>query len=95
MGQTEEIMARKQVDQVVLDVFGKNPREWTEAQRRGSLFSQDLGFEAIDLMVLFRELEQRLGISFDTQDVTKQRFDIYENIIATVERKTKERSEII
>lgn len=94
MEQTDEIMAREKVEQVVLDVFGKNPQEWSEAQRKGSLFSKDMGFEAIDLMVLFRELEQRLGISFDTEDVTKQRFDVYENIIMAVERKLTERREI-
>lgn len=90
MGNTNEGMAREKVEQVVLQVFGTNPREWTESQRKVSLFSNNIGFEAIDLMVLFRELEIQLGISFELEDVTEQRFDIYENIVAAVERKLAE-----
>lgn len=87
MGQANGALTREKVNQVFLEVFGKNPQEWSEAQKKGSLFAKDLGFEAIDLMVLFRELERRLNIHFDAEDVIKQRFDIYENIIKSVENK--------
>lgn len=93
MSQTDKVLIEKKVNTVFLDIFGKNPQKWSEKQKKGSLFSPDIGLEAIDLMVLYRELEQGLGICFDTEDVTEQRFDVYDNIVAAVERKLAERRE--
>ena len=45
-----------------------------------------IGFKAVDLFVLYMELEKELHIKFDEKDVIDSRFDVYDNIINSVKR---------
>ena len=42
--------------------------------------------KAVDLFVLYMELEKELHIKFDEKDVIDSRFDVYDNIINSVKR---------
>ena len=61
-------------------------------KRINELFPVDEDFKinsihkAVDLFVLYMELEKELHIKFDEKDVIDSRFDVYDNIINSVKR---------
>lgn len=61
----------------------------TDEQKNESLLNPEYGFMAIDLFVLYMELEKKLGINFSQADVIEKRFDVYNNIVDSVMGKMK------
>ena len=43
------------------------------------MLNPEIGFKAVDLFVLYMELEKELHIKFDERDVIDSRFDMYDN----------------
>ena len=78
------------IEQRVISVFWNkfqfHPERLSEAQRADSLLDPEIGFKAVDLFVLYMELEKELHIKFDEKDVIDSRFDVYDNIINSVKR---------
>ena len=83
-------MKDKDIEQKVYSVFRSkfnfNPEKLTESQRADSLLKPEIGFKAVDLFVLYMELEKELHIKFDEKDVIESRFDVYNNILSSVKR---------
>ncbi|MDD3415191.1 MAG: hypothetical protein PHY47_14470 [Lachnospiraceae bacterium] len=74
-----------EVNNVFINVFNFHPERLSEEQKKGSLFKQEIGFSAIDLFVLFMELENLLQITFVKEDIIENRFDSYYNIVKAVQ----------
>lgn len=83
-------MEDKDIEQKVYSVFLSkfkfNPEKLSESQRADSLLKPEIGFKAVDLFVLYMELEKELHIKFDEKDVIESRFDVYNNILSSVKR---------
>lgn len=83
-------MGDMNIEQKVISVFWNkfqfHPERLSESQRADSLLSPEIGFRAVDLFVLYMELEKELHIKFDEKDVLDSRFDVYDNIINSVKR---------
>lgn len=56
----------------------------TDEQKNESLLNPKYGFMAIDLFVLYMELENKLGIHFSQNDIIDRRFDVYNNIVDSI-----------
>lgn len=83
-------MGDMDIEQRVISVFWNkfqfHPERLSEAQRSDSLLNPEIGFKAVDLFVLYMELEKELHVKFDEKDVIDSRFDVYDNIINSVKR---------
>ena len=83
-------MGNMDIEQRVISVFWNkfqfNAERLSETQKADSLLNPEIGFKAVDLFVLYMELEKELHIKFDEKDVIDSRFDVYDNIINSVKR---------
>lgn len=83
-------MERKEIEQTVNTIleekFQFHAENLSALQKSESLFKLEIGFKAVDLFVLYMELERVLNIKFDEEDVVKNRFDVYNNVLKSVER---------
>lgn len=81
-------MEQNQVEQKIINVFWDkfqfHADRLSDEQRRESLLKPEIGFQAVDLFVLYMELEEIFGIRFDEADVIENRFDVYNNILNSV-----------
>lgn len=72
------------INDILLNKIHFNVEKLTEEKKNESLLQPQNGLMAIDLFVLYMELEKELGIRFCDKDVIEKRFDIYNNIIDSV-----------
>ena len=81
-------MGNMDIEQRVISVFWNkfHAERLSETQKADSLLNPEIGFKAVDLFVLYMELEKELHIKFDEKDVIDSRFDVYDNIINSVKR---------
>ena len=83
-------MVNMDIEQRVISVFWNkfqfHAERLSETQKADSLLNPEIGFKAVDLFVLYMELEKELHIKFDEKDVIDSRFDVYDNIINSVKR---------
>lgn len=83
-------MGNMDIEQRVISVFWNkfqfHAERLSETQKVDSLLNPEIGFKAVDLFVLYMELEKELHIKFDEKDVIDSRFDVYDNIINSVKR---------
>ena len=81
-------MGNMDIEQRVISVFWNkfqfHAERLSETQKADSLLNPEIGFKAVDLFVLYMELEKELHIKFDEKDVIDSRFDVYDNIINSV-----------
>lgn len=69
------------INDILVNKIHFNMEKLTEEKKNESLLQPQNGLMAIDLFVLYMELEKELGIRFCDKDVIEKRFDIYNNII--------------
>ena len=72
------------INDILVNKIHFNMEKLTEEKKNESLLQPQHGLMAIDLFVLYMELEKELGIRFCDKDVIEKRFDIYNNIIDSV-----------
>ncbi len=72
------------INDILVNKIHFNMEKLTEEKKNESLLQPQNGLMAIDLFVLYMELEKELGIRFCDKDVIEKRFDIYNNIIDSV-----------
>lgn len=65
-------MEEKDIERVLVtimeDKFQFHPDKLTDIQRNESLLKPEIGFKAVDLFVLYMELEKAFNIKFDEKD---------------------------
>ena len=81
----ERAEIQKQLDELMLEKFGFHAERLSDEEKAGSLLNPNIGFQAIDMLVLFMEAERKLNITFRQEDVVEKRFDVYNNILDIVE----------
>lgn len=81
----ERLEIRKQLDELMLEKFGFHAEKLSDAEKTRSLLNPNIGFQAIDILVLFMEVERNFNIRLCQEDVVEKRFDIYNNILDIVE----------
>ena len=66
-------MGNMDIEQRVISVFWNkfqfHAERLSETQKADSLLNPEIGFKAVDLFVLYMELEKELHIKFDEKDV--------------------------
>ncbi len=72
------------INDILVNKIHFNMEKLTEEKKNESLLQPQNGLMAIDLFVLYMELEKELGIRFCDKDVIEKRFDIYNNIIDSI-----------
>ena len=77
------------ISRLMLNKFEFHVENLINEDKRKSLLNPQIGFQAIDMIVLFMELEKEFGIMFTEEDVINYRFDVYDSIVGIIEEKVK------
>lgn len=81
--------AKRVIDNILTEKLHFDVTKLTDQQKGESLLSPQYGFMAIDLFVLYMELEKELNVHFAQEDVIEKRFDVYNNIVDCIMEKKK------
>lgn len=83
-------MDQNQIENKIIDLFWDkfqfHADKLTDEQKKESLLKPEIGFQAVDLFVLYLELEKTFEIQFSEEDVIGRRFDVYNNILDSVKK---------
>lgn len=83
-------MEQNQIEKIIINLFWDKFQfradRLSDEQKKESLLKPEIGFHAVDLFVLYRELEKAFEIQFSEEDVIDCRFDIYNNILDSVKK---------